>query len=358
MRPRVRRVVVPGAAAVVLLLLTLVVVQRVRPSALPWNRVTPLVAAAYLPEWNDTTAGSLTAATAHGVSELSPVWATVNRDGSLALESVPSGERAALRQKQPVRLVPTIQNISGSTWQGTMVADLLSDPTAAQRHVEAVVSAAVAGGWQGVDLDYETLPPTAGPVFTEYLRSLGRQLHAHGMVLSVDVPARTADTGSQDTLAYPYQVIGSIADEVRVMAYDYSYSTGPPGPVAPISWVQAVVRYAVARVPADKLMLGLAAYGYDWSGNSGADIGAAEAIHLAHQQGVTPTWNSRSAAHTFAYQQGGQRHTVWYEDARSVAAKQQVALDNGLRGVAIWRLGAEDPQTWTSVAAATERSAQ
>lgn len=139
------------------------------------------------------------------------------------------------------------------------------------------------------------------------------------------------------------------------MAYDYSYSTSDPGPIAPHDWVESVVAYAVARVPADKLMLGLAAYGYDWVGRSGTDIGAADAASLARQKGVTPTWHGGSGGTSFSYESDGQQHTVWYEDARSVAAEQQVAIDHRLRGVAIWRLGTEDPQTWTSVAAATGR---
>jgi spore germination protein YaaH len=255
-----------------------------------------------------------------------------------------------------VRLIPTVQDIAGGTWQGAAVAAVLTDPTTSRRHVQAVVDAAVRGRWQGVDIDYEELPPTAGPVFTAFLRSLADQLHARGMVLSVAVPARTADQGGDDTLAYPYQVIGAIADEVRIMAYDYSYSTSEPGPIAPLGWVESVVGYALPRVPADKVVLGLAAYGYDWVGGTGADIGAADAAALAQRRGVTPTWHDDSAGTSFDYEAGGRRHTVWYEDARSVAAKQQVAIDNGLRGVAIWRLGSEDPQTWTSVASATDRS--
>jgi spore germination protein YaaH len=329
---------------------SVLVLQQVHPTALPWNR-SPLVAAAYLPEWDGASTASLDTAAQHGLSEVSPVWATVDKDGSLALITPPATEAAALQQPG-LRVIPTIQNLAAGQWQGTAVADLLGNPAASARHVQAIVRAAVSGHWAGVDIDYEELPPMAGQAFTSFLSNLRDQLHAHHMVLSVAMPARTEDEGAAETLAYPYPLVGRIADEFRVMAYDYSWSTSRPGPVAPLPWVQSVVTYAVARVPRDKLMLGLATYGYDWVGRSGADIGGGDAARLADRQGIRPRWDSSAAASTFTYKKAGRRHTVWYEDSRSIAAKENVAASNGLRGVALWRLGGEDPQIWTTVAAA------
>jgi len=42
----------------------------------------------------------------------------------------------------------------------------------------------------------------------------------------------------------------------------------------------------------------------------------------------------------------GRRHTVWIEDAASVAEKLALARRFGLAGVAGWRLGQEDPRVW------------
>lgn len=349
-----RRVLLLTAAAAAAVVAVVAVAAGLHSRLLPWNR-SALVAAAYLPEWDEPSAASLTSALAHGVHEISPVWATVQPDGSLAQADRPPAEKTALAAPG-VRLVPTIQDIYAGDWAGAMVSDVLTNAGTAARHVDAILQAADQGGWAGVDVDYEQLPPTAGPAFTAFLTTLADRLHGSGMVLSVDVPARADDSGTEGALAYSYQVIGSIADEVRVMAYDYSWSTGPPGPIAPLPWVEAVVGYAVARVPQSKVVLGLATYGYDWGAGSGASIGAADAVRLAHQEGSPLHWDDRAAAAWFSYDRGARRHTVWYEDARALARKQQVAIDHGLRGVAIWRLGGEDPQIWPRVAAATEGS--
>jgi cellulose synthase/poly-beta-1,6-N-acetylglucosamine synthase-like glycosyltransferase/peptidoglycan/xylan/chitin deacetylase (PgdA/CDA1 family) len=46
------------------------------------------------------------------------------------------------------------------------------------------------------------------------------------------------------------------------------------------------------------------------------------------------------------YQEGGQRHEVWFLDAITALNEARGVADGGFRGVALWRLGAEDPDLW------------
>jgi spore germination protein len=345
-----RRTAVLGAVAVVVLLVGAVVL---RPMLFPGPR--PLVAAAWLPVSDPRGAASLRTGLASGLTEVSPTLATVAGDGQLELKT-PAEDVRALLDQPGVRVLPTVQNYANGGWQGDQIAALLSDPHRARAHRAALVQAAVQNGWDGIDIDYENLPPTAGPIFTDFLTDLRDALHAHDLQLTVAVPARSSDEDDW-ALAYSYQLLGSIADQVRVMTYDHSWSGSAAGPVAPLSWVEDVVAYAVDRVPPEKLMLGLATYGYDWVGSSGTTLQATDAVALAQRVGAEPRWDRAAAARTFTYEQDGRQHTVWFEDARSLAAKQDVAVREGLRGVAIWSLGGEDPHVWTSVAAATRGSA-
>lgn len=51
---------------------------------------------------------------------------------------------------------------------------------------------------------------------------------------------------------------------VLVMAYDYSYQGGPPGPIDPRWWVRQVLAFAAHSIPLAKLQVGLPAYACDW----------------------------------------------------------------------------------------------
>jgi spore germination protein YaaH len=311
-----------------------------------------LVAAAWLPVWDERSAASLRPALdVGGVTEVSPTWATVGLDGELVVTPPPEEVLDRL-DEAGARLLPTVQNFADGDWQGQVIADLLADPERAGAHREALVGLALAGGWDGIDIDYEALPPTAGPQLIDFLTALGADLDEHGLELTVAVPAR-ADDDSTGTLAYSYQLLGEVADQVRVMTYDHSWSGSEAGPVAPLDWVSSVIDYAVERVPADKLMLGVPTYGYDWVGTRGEVVSAVEAVELADEVGAEPVWDEASGSWTFGYERDGEQHTVWYEDARSLSAAQDLAAEAGLRGVAIWQLGGEDPEVWPALATVT-----
>jgi spore germination protein YaaH len=316
------------------------------------DRNRTLVAAAWLPVWEERSAASLRPALdVGGVSEVSPTWATVGVDGELVV-TPPTAEVIDRLDEAGARLLPTVQNYAEGAWQGQRIADLLADPQRADDHREALVDLALDEGWDGIDIDYEALPPTAGPQFIDFLTALGADLDGHGLELTVAVPAR-ADDEDPGTLAYSYQLLGEVADQVRVMTYDHAWSGSAAGPVAPLHWVASVIEYAVERVPADKLMLGVPTYGYDWVGTRGEVLNAADAVELAEEVGAEPVWDQSSASWTFGYDRDGEQHTVWYEDARSLGAAQDLARDAGLRGVAIWQLGGEDPAMWPALAEVT-----
>ncbi|MGY1644312.1 glycosyl hydrolase family 18 protein [Geodermatophilus sp. SYSU D00703] len=342
-----------GAAVVVVALVVgaLVLRPRLFPAA------QPLVAAAWLPVWDDRAPASLTSALDQGgVTEVSPTWAALRVDGTFALTPPPADVLDELTA-DGVELLPTVQNFADGEWQGQATADLLADPQRAADHRAQLVELATRNGWDGIDVDYEALPATAGPRFSEFLEALREDLHAQGLQLTVAVPARVSDD-DPNGLAYSYQVIGRIADQVRIMTYDHAWSTSEPGPVAPVDWVRDVVDHAVAEVPPERLMLGLPTYGYDWVGSEGRNLAATDAVALAEQVGAEPRWDDESAAWTFTYTRDGQDHTVWYEDARSLERKQEIAVDEELRGVAIWSLGGEDPQVWTTVQTATSKGVE
>jgi spore germination protein len=345
-----RRGWIYGASAAVIVVLAVIATLKL-PGRIA-DRDGPLVAAAWFPVWDQRSAESLRPALhVGGVTEVSPTWATVGQDGELVL-TPPPGEVLDRLDEVGARLLPTVQNFADGKWQGQVIANLLADTERADAHRRALVDLALAEGWDGIDIDYEAMPPTAGPQFIDFLTALAADLDEHGLDLTVAVPAR-ADDEDPGTLAYSYQLLGTVADQVRVMTYDHSWSGSEAGPVAPLGWVASVIDYAVERVPTEKLMLGVPTYGYDWVGTRGEVVGAADAVELAEEVGAEPVWDQTSGSWTFGYVRDGEQHTVWYEDARSLSAAQDLALEAGLRGVAIWQLGGEDPEVWPALAAVT-----
>jgi spore germination protein YaaH len=135
------------------------------------------------------------------------------------------------------------------------------------------------------------------------------------------------------------------------MAYDYHWETSPPGAVAPAGWVDEVIAWTVTQIPAEKVVLGAVLLGYDWVGRAGitVDDETAAALAAAHRATIR---RARDQSPWFTYSDpDGRAHTVWWEDARSVAVKLRVAARYRLGGVFFWRLGGEDPAVWSAVRA-------
>ena len=159
---------VGGAVALVLLVAgALVLRPRVFPPA------QPLVAAAWLPVWDERAPASLrTALDDGGLTEVSPTWATLALDGSLV--TTPPRADVLDQVTDGVRLLPTVQNFTEGEWQGQFVADLLADPARAAAHRADLVGPAGGGGLEGGDVHFTKDPPTPpGPKNTPVPSHLG-----------------------------------------------------------------------------------------------------------------------------------------------------------------------------------------
>jgi spore germination protein YaaH len=306
--------------------------------------------AGYVVPWDARSGAAMAGAP---LTEVSPVWYQPTPDGSLVFalpetaQSAPNLTDAAARQR--LAMVPSISNYRDGQWDGQLVHNLITSPRLRGAHIAAIVQAVTRAKWAGIDLDYESLAASDRTAYSAFVTDLARALHDAGKKLTLTVHAKTAEPGDwSGARAQDWQALGRAADEVRVMAYDYSTDSTAPGPIAPIAWVEDVLRLAVTEIPPEKIVLGVAAYGYDWTGAGHAqDLQWADAEAIAHAHAIAPAWDTTSQSPYFTYQDDqGRRHTVWYEDARSLKAKLDLAAKYRVGGIVLWRLGGEDPAIW------------
>jgi spore germination protein YaaH len=101
-------------------------------------------------------------------------------------------------------------------------------------------------------------------------------------------------------------------------------------------------------VPLNRIALGVPTYGYDWrSGAHGVSLQWADVNALARAHRATPKWDTASSSPWLRYRDDhGREHTVWYENARSLGVKLDLARRAGVTRIVLWRLGGEDPAIW------------
>ena len=224
---------------------------------------------------------------------------------------------------------------------------ILIDPDTRQKAISNIVNLINEKNYDGVNIDFEFIPTWTRDSYTSFIKGLSRELKQYNKILVVSVfPKIDVPINLQG--AYDYSAITPHVDRIVMMTYDHHWSTGPSGPVAPINWVESNIKYALEYISSDKLLLGIANYGYNWGQNQiGEDISTKKALNLAAEKGTEILWNNEYKVPYFNYYDvDGLKHEVWFENSYSLEHKLALVTKYNLKGIAIWRLGNETERFW------------
>jgi spore germination protein len=312
----------------------------------PATQQAPRRVSAWLPYWDNRAIDDF-AANADLYDQILPFWFEMRSTTSVVPYENANDQRLMdIARAAGVRVLPTITN----DFDPVRLRQMLSTDSNIDAHVQTLLS--LAGPFDGLDIDYESGYATDRARFTVFATRLANALHNAGKLLSMTVHPKTSEPGTWDgPQSQDWAALGSVSDRFRVMAYDYHWATSSAGGVAPLSWVDNVVKFAVTQVPASKVVLGIPLYGYDWVGQSGEGLTWDTSEARRKTYGATLRRSSDGSEPWYQYRSQGKDHTVWYSDAVSTAPKLAVADTQNLAGVTLWRLGGEDPRLWDTVRA-------
>ncbi|HVF19357.1 MAG TPA: glycosyl hydrolase family 18 protein [Mycobacteriales bacterium] len=318
-------------------------------SAAPAAAAGPRKVTAWLPYWDQARAYQSFLSNSDLYSDLSPFWYFMNAKGAVQAYAG-AGEVTIVNgaRSRGVRVVPTVTN----DFDPARVKTMLGSKRAMDAHVAALVNLVRSKGFDGIDVDYESLYAADRTRYSTFISKLSASLHRYGKRLTVAVHPKTSEPGTwSGPQAQDYAAIGAAADRVRVMAYDYSWSTSAAGPVAPLGWVDRVAAFAASKIAPAKVELGMPLYGYDWVGSRGEGVTFEEVSAIRARHNPAVQWSESAQSSWFSYTENGVQHTVWYADAASVRAALPVVDEYGLAGAAFWRLAGEDAGVWAAVRA-------
>lgn len=153
----------------------------------------------------------------------------------------------------------------------------------------------------------------------------------------------------------PYDVgtLAKHADGIIIMAYDFHKANGDAGPNFPLSGnegydLKSMIEDFGKKMPTDKMAVAFGLYGYDWQvDKEGHSQGPAIPLSLLQIQQKFLTScsfaeckvkrDNTSSETEVIYTDGNKnKHTVWFEDAQSVAAKEAYLKSQGINATALW----------------------
>ncbi|MBM7572488.1 LysM peptidoglycan-binding domain-containing protein [Aquibacillus albus] len=283
---------------------------------------------------------------------LAPFNYRITRTGELV--PPPLDDFASIAQENNATLMLVVTNLEEGEFSAELGRIIVTDEAVQNTLLNNIIATANEMGYQDVHFDLEFLPPENKEDYNQFLRKAKRRLSAEGLLMSTALAPKTSATQEGEWYeAHDYAAHGEIVDFVVLMTYEWGYSGGPAMAVSPIGPVRDVVEYALTEMPANKIMLGQNLYGYDWTlpyepgGEYAKALSPQQAISLAREQNVAIEFDNEAQAPFFFYTDAeGNRHEVWFEDARSIQAKFDLMKELNLRGISYWKLGLAFPQNW------------
>jgi cellulose synthase/poly-beta-1,6-N-acetylglucosamine synthase-like glycosyltransferase/peptidoglycan/xylan/chitin deacetylase (PgdA/CDA1 family)/spore germination protein YaaH len=195
--------------------------------------------------------------------------------------------------------------------------------------------------FKGINLDFDGIKNINSKNYIAFENELYAILHPQGFLVTQNV--------IPDDETYQLERLAKINDFLFVMAIDEHNEGSNPGDLSNQRWVDQILDKVCTRIPSEKVILTIAGGAYDWPESSvGKSIGYQQAISTAKENNSKIIYDRNSAnLHYTYFDQDSLQHTVYFTDAATNFNIIRMADDWATGGVALWRLGAEDPRLWT-----------
>lgn len=262
----------------------------------------------------------------------------------------------AIAHRNNVKIVPVVHNLlyrpGGTTLAKNVVKVLVSNAQNRNAFALNLLRLIQRYDFDGVNIDIEDVFIEDSANLSLLFEEIARVLRPRGYFFSASVPARVSDEPFNPfSDPFDYAAIGNAVDEFVAMLYnEHGWPGSGPGPVVSIGWMERVLRYTISKMPKEKVVGAVSVFGFDFNLTTGRNtyVTYSMATNLANRYNKEIIFDEETQTPMFAYEDAqGNQHEVWFENARSIYAKIQLAWRLGIKGIALWRLGMEDESMWT-----------
>lgn len=275
-----------------------------------------------------------------------PVLYTVDKTGNVVSRGVSEAkiqELLSFCRENNIKIIPTV-----GSYDFESTASAFKDDASYQKQIDKIIVEVEKYDFDGIDLDYEMVNSSYKENFLKFVKKLSEELDKRDKVLSVTVFSKWEDADYKDhqetRVVQDYAEIAKYADEVRIMAYDYTLQSSKiPGPIAPIDWVRDVLDYAIEKIPREKIWLGVHLYGYQWDSD--------RTIAFTYTTALSAIVNDPDIEYVYKEDLGeaysafncGEGYTckAYFQSPEGIATRRRLAEEYKIAGISYWRLGGE-----------------
>jgi peptidoglycan-N-acetylglucosamine deacetylase len=313
----------------------------------------PYIRAAFYTPWNKNT--SLPDLEAYGdkLNTIFPEWFFIDTLTYTLQTRIDSAGLALMKKKQ-LRIMPIFNNFyTGKDFDGKLLHVILNNTEKRKFIIQQLADTLSYYKLQGINIDFEELIEKTNQPLTQFQKELYEALHPLGMTVTMDVAVKNDD--------YDYKKLSAYNDYIILMAYDQFNNGTIPGPVSAQKWIEEAVDWTASKIESEKIILGIAGYGYDWTLDENGkvesvdDITYSRAINFAKAVNAIVDYDNDSYNSHYSYTEEVKnkdgsieklRHEVWFTDAATSFNILRFSDEYATAGTALWRMGSEDTRMW------------
>lgn len=274
------------------------------------------------------------------VNLIIPEWFFINpKTGKL--ETAIDTKGYELIKHKGVPIMPMLTNNFGGKFRDRAIGNILQHPKKRIHFINELLNECQKRNFCGINIDLEELNISNNEYLTAFIKELCNVFHKHNLYVTQDIMSDNRD--------YNLKELAQHLDYLFLMAYDEHMVLTEPGDISSQQWIANMVDKITTDVPPEKLVLGIAAYGYDWNAKRDNNQAISYEQALAEAEGNKTDINFDPDTYNlnFAYEDdSNQIHQVYFTDAATHWNIMRFGTEYGLAGFGLWRLGSEDERLW------------
>ena len=313
--------------------------ERLKKQSKSWNMFPAGIRSAFYVAWDPQSLMSLRR-NIKNLNLVFPEWFFIDpKTGNLKNNMDPEGYKVIKRTG--VAVMPILSNNFNQEFHSEGIGKILGDPVKRKGLIKKVAAQCLKYHFKGINIDFEDLNLDSDQILIDFMADLSAEFKQNNLLISMDVMTDNDD--------YNIKKLDPYVDYFVLMAYDEYSADSDSGPISSQKWIEQQTDKMISKTSPSKVILGLGAYGYDWSSNKdqNASVTYMQAITKANASKAKINFDDNTFNLNYSYTDNkNNTHTVFFNDAASVFNTMRFSSEYPLAGTALWRLGSEDSRIW------------
>lgn len=233
----------------------------------------------------------------------------------------------------------------------TYLYEVLLDNDLNDTLIDEILNLVKSKGYMGVNLQVSLFTPYNQHLYLNLLQKLSVALRNENYIFMITM---SPDYYLQKE--YDFYSISLLVDRIIFLQNIWLKQHLPPAPISNISLIKPFIDNVLKDVSSEYLSLGKPLIGYDWiipfKNDSPANLMSLNStILMANEKDAIIQFDEESQTPFFEYTQPflgtSNNHKVWFIDARSIKALDNIVIEHDLIGTGIWSITSYNQQLFS-----------